>query len=417
MSGADSQAFAQGRKAALNQIKKLVASRAQGRMQKAQQGLADFATYDSELHGPELKDEQKAAVAAMHSAVEIAIEAWADAAGSAVEGLLAGHSVYDLLGQRPIPTYMAIVGGDNRAGVMSAIDDVKIMLMSFNVAALNERVFNEICATGDVEEQHKSMLRKVLSYSVAVEHDGVVFSLNDDILSKMPPSDLVQYEDGHVEIPSSLSARFFTFLVNIPHHSMWDYRRAEKLGRLWPPLKIEVAAPSSAPVAVAVSQPAAVLADPITDSAPETPRSHDKLSAKAGYLETAVRFFDALQSIHFRIAGAKTYARDSGFPAIEEPKVQEIGKHLFGELRAKVGERIATPPKLVGKFRDGLSQAWDDMMADIGAIGLPPGKTDQKSQRILGKLKDQWAKTLHSTTSQADNEGPLFTNPLAIDMA
>lgn len=413
MSGVDLAAFAQGRKAALNEIKKLVVSRAAGRMEKARQAVQDHISHESELHTSKLTDEQKSDLAQMHSAVEIAIEAWADTAGSALNGLLAGHSVYDLLGTRPIPTYTAITGGDMRAGIMSAVDDVKIMLMSFDVAAMTDRVFNEICADRGLGEDQKPMLRKVLSYCVAIEHDSVLFNLNDQILGKMKPADIVQYEDGRVENPSNLSARFFTFVSTIAHHSMRDGRRASKLPRLWPPLKIDTFVEPE----VTQQQPVPVLSDPAAASAPDVARAHDRLSAKAGYLETAVRFFDALQNVHFRLVQGKTYARESGLPVINEPKVQEIGKHVFGELRAKVAERISAPPKLAGVFRDGLSQAWDDMVADIEAIGLPSGKADATSQRIVTKLKDQWAKTLHVTTSQADQEGPRFTHVPAADIA
>lgn len=417
MSGDTSLTFAQGRAATLRRIQRDVEIRAANLAASAKINVQDCLTYETlVLSSDSLTDKQKADVAFLRHASEAVMEAVADSVKMALEGLRAGHTLYDLLGARPIPTYKAIIGGDVRAGIVSAVEDVKILMMTLNSKELKEQIFKDIVASKDFSPDLHWTLNAVLNISVNVVHDGVMFPLNENILEKMHKPDVMEYEDGTVvHTPSNMLGRLWANIPPLGHHTGPDGRRSKKLKPLWPPLKVKVEIkpeelpPGSVPFMRALTGEGASAAQAVAPSAPDTPAAlHHEWDADMGYRETALGVYDVFQDRHFQAIRRGSYARDSGLPAVNEKAVQDMAVDLFHHLRARMGELIMQPPSLTGRFRDGLERASQDIGSEIAALALPERKMDTVKERILSKLKQAWAKNLRDVVAHIDREGPLM---------
>lgn len=407
MSGAENLAFRQGRESVFHKIMKDLDATSAHLMKTSRIFVQDCLPYElSDLNSPNLTDKQKADFAFLCSASEIIVEAMADQMKLAVEGLWRGHSVYSLLGKDSVPTYAAITNGDSNAGILSAVEDITVMLMSLNYQHLIDQVFHDVIESKDFDVELAPTLRQILRLSANTFYDHILMGMNTDIINKLHQPNDIEYEDGRLQKKKTGAlVGFFKWVASAAHHSGRDARRASKIGPIWPPLNISFTK-GVAPETIS----AAPQFDTPPFEIPDAPSRHNHLDFKTGYSQVMLGFYHTLQSRHFDAMARKNYAARSGLPVIHEKQVQSTAQVVFDGLRENVKKRIAALPNERGSFREGIYDALGHIQREVSLIDLPPRGKDSSAERILGKLKESWITTLREVVMRVEREGIVFTS-------
>jgi hypothetical protein len=423
MTGTNESSFQQQRHYVLQGVRAKLKSRIQAETleKSSRTNLQDNLRYEtSNLDSQEdLPEQLKTDRAYLLHASTTLTEGMVDLFDVALRGLQAGKSVYALLGVSQIPTYKAITNGDGKAGRLSAVEDITILLMSLNFEEMVDRVYLDIASAPEFSADMKPLLRSMLTYMADCYRDAILRDLTDSYImgrSRFPlVPKTVEYENGAV--PSSPYWRRFISgkASGIIDYSMYHMRRLARVPKLWPPLKGAgigqewAAGDTGAPVSAAEGG-----SSYISRKVPGLSARYDHLDFSEGYREIMTGFSLTMQTRHFDMLRTNKYAAKTKLPVIHEKKVQEAALEAASLLRERVALHLATIPKLSGVFSQGALQASDQIKTDIDNAALPPHKADALAERIMGRLKEEWRSTLLSVVKGVEEGGKIFTDPAAM---
>lgn len=308
-----------------------------------------------------------------------------------LDSLEAGETVYSLTGAEEIRTYKNITGGDELAGVHSAAEDMKIMLMSMDLDEVGKPFSAPKGQKKEDDSQFAATYRgaKVpddpyLSYGLAIVYETMLGRIEEKIVTKTPAPKVIGL-DGAAPQPgkSSLLGTAFRKLAEQEHSSGRLMRRSSKVPNLWPPLKNGMQMPGLG------LGPGATQALPEPD---QTPNSEPEFAE--GYVDALRLLFKDMQEAHFKAAsGAQDYAQKVGLGPSWDKIVTGTAKDLFNELRMEVQERIQDNDTrgLGDSYADGFEAARDWVKYKISTLEVKQNwDRNPNMEQAAAKLRSYW---------------------------
>lgn len=128
------------------------------------------------------------------SPVKAGIESLHNHCTAVLDALEAGETVYSLTGADTIRTYRNITGGDELAGAMSAVEDMKVMLFSMDL----DEIGKPFSKPAQVKSQHdesqvaasyrgaKKAADPFMSHGLAIAYETILLRIEEKIARKIP---------------------------------------------------------------------------------------------------------------------------------------------------------------------------------------------------------------------------------------
>ncbi|MFN3828295.1 MAG: hypothetical protein ACK4NR_11815 [Micavibrio sp.] len=290
-----------------------------------------------------------------------------------IEDLESGATVYAITGTDSIPTYKPITGGDYNAGVMSAIDDMTVLLGTINGDEIFKPFVTSKNSLNDLAEENEIAMPQMFSYNHALLVDSIYMRIHEQITSKTPEPRLIAYEGTEAQIGTkSLGQRFKQAVLNQQYPLDRFARRASKMPTLWPPLH------SRENMALNNHEQLAELIEVARDES--LGRSNDNIDFREGFIEGLKVLYDDLQDFHFDQFGkAGGYAGNLGHDFSWTKRVNAVAMNSFGPLRDSLREKLQAKEAFgEGTSRkEGLQAALSLVLQEIA--GLAPAHKETQT--------------------------------------
>lgn len=318
----------------------------------------------------------------------------------ALTALESGHSVYAITGQTSIPTYRAIVDGDYNAGILSAAEDMVVLLATIDTTKVFTPPTLAPNATDGVNPLMDVDFSKICAYNHALLTDSLFMRIHERIIAKTKKPIDIAYDDGYGEEAArkrSLSEIFMTILRNQRHYLDRFGMRRDKMTPCWPPLHVAPAAPdhhktqAPAPTAKPVATTTITRMDDAT-----LDRPNDTMAYATGFSFGLKLLYNALQTTHFNaLASSRGYADNVGRDSVWGGIIADVATQEFSILRDTIRERMhdTTAQGPGTSNTDGLMGALHWGLREIDRI-----KTDATRARHSDLTDDAWTyvvETIH----------------------
>lgn len=330
---------------------------------------------------------------AMVAPVKAGLESLYNHCVAVIDALEAGETVHSLTGAEEIRTYRHITGGDEMAGVHSACEDMKIMLLSLNLDEIGKPFSNPPKQTEEEKNQPFAATYRgakkpddpFMSHGLAIMYESILLRIEEKIVRKTPAPKLIGLNGNEPQqSKNGMLGMAFRKLAEQEHASGALMRRAAKVPSLWPPLKNGMQMPGMGPAGPGTTQ---ALPEP-----DQTPNTNEDFAE--GYVDALRLLFQDMQEAHFKsAASAQDYARKIGLGPSWEKIVNGTAKDMFNDLRMDMQQRIQnSETRGIGdSYADGFEAARDWVKYRVSTLEVPQSwdRTPNKEQ-AAGKLRSYW---------------------------
>ena len=320
----------------------------------------------------------------------------------ALAALESGHSVYAITGQKSIPTYRAIVDGDYNAGMLSAAEDMVVLLATIDTAQVFTPPTLAPNATDGVNPLMDVDFSKICAYNHALLTDSLFMRIHERIIAKTPKPSAIIYDDGAGEDAPrkrTLTEMFMTVLRNQRHYLDRFGMRRDKMTPCWPPLQVGPAAlipPTPVQNKTSTQAPAPIPTPLMTMDDATLDQPNHGMGYAAGFSFGLKLLYNILQTKHFNaLASARGYADNVGNDTPLGKIIATVATQEFSILRDTLRERMNNPTAQGPgtSNSDGMTGALHWTLREINTL-----KTGAARARHADLTDDAWAyvvETIH----------------------
>ncbi|WP_435641046.1 hypothetical protein [Micavibrio aeruginosavorus] len=328
------------------------------------------------------------------------------AVNEALAALESGSSVYALTGQKSIPTYRAIVDGDYNAGMLSAAEDMVVLLATIDTKQVFTPPTLAPNATDGVNPLMDVDFSKICAYNHALLTDTLFMRIHERIIAKTKKPVDIAYDDGmngdggnDAPRKRSLSEIFMTLLRNQRHYLDRFGMRRDKMTPCWPPLQggpAVLAPPTPAQKTIEAPAPITAMDDATLD------QPNHSMAYAAGFGFGLKLLYNALQNAHFNaLASPRGYADNIGHDSPWGKIIATTATQEFSILRDAIRDRMNdTAAQGPGTSNiDGMKGALHWAQREIDMLKSPTTRdrhielTDEAWAYVIETIHPFWTKT------------------------
>jgi len=318
-----------------------------------------------------------------------------------------GRSVHDIVGQTEIPKYKHITNGDENAGIHSAAEDVKILLLSMGVCDTSKHIFENLRVPDEIKKNidgGEDRFVGIIEYAAAVQIDTFLSKIENNYVLK---TKVPQYLESESEAPVTLKRRMrvskiFNSIADPSNQFSW---LKSSVPTLWPDI--------------------AALSEQLS---PEMPQNLDfdhrtlpvntDPNFEEGFYRGLSAAYSFLQNDHYDTFHANEYKDKLALRTFWNEGINSVALDGFDQLRYQISS-VLHDEQARGKgatFNDGFAAALNIVEGWVGSLKLS-GSAAQDPERgeLLSKLKPYWAKRVHAVPREVQSVKESAAQAVAAD--